>query len=61
MLKKCLATLTVAIISLMSWNAHAWDHPGHMTTASIAYNEIERVRPDLLEAVDRATQEFMGR
>ena len=30
-------------------NALAWDHPGHMTTAGIAFAEIERARPDLIE------------
>ena len=27
----------------------AWDHPSHMTTAAIAFAEIERQRPDLIE------------
>lgn len=31
--------------------AHAWDHPGHMLTASIAYEEIERQRPDLMDKI----------
>jgi hypothetical protein len=28
-----------------------WDHPGHMTTAAIAFAEIERARPDLIEQI----------
>lgn len=28
-----------------------WDHPGHMTTAVIAFAEIERARPDLIEKI----------
>jgi hypothetical protein len=32
-------------------NAFAWDHPGHMTTAAIAFAEIERVRPDLIDKI----------
>mgnify|MGYP001828665603 FL=1 len=31
--------------------AYAWDHPGHMTTAAIAFEEIERVRPDLIDKI----------
>ncbi len=31
--------------------ARAWDHPGHMTTAAIAYIEIERHRPKLMEKI----------
>jgi hypothetical protein len=28
-----------------------WDHPGHMTTAQIAFNEIKRLRPELIEPI----------
>jgi hypothetical protein len=31
--------------------AYAWDHPGHMTTAAIAFAEIERARPELIEKI----------
>jgi hypothetical protein len=31
--------------------AHAWDHPAHMTTAAIAFAEIERERPELIEKI----------
>jgi hypothetical protein len=30
---------------------HAWDHPSHMTCAAIAFAEIERARPDLIEKI----------
>jgi hypothetical protein len=32
-------------------SAQAWDHPGHMTTAAIAFAEIERARPDLIDKI----------
>lgn len=38
----CVAFVTPAL---------AWDHPGHMTTADVAYSEIERQRPDLIEKI----------
>ena len=38
-------------LSTMISSAYAWDHPGHMTTADIAYTEIERARPDLMETI----------
>lgn len=31
--------------------AAAWTRPGHMVTAAIAYDEIQRQRPDLLPAI----------
>ena len=41
--------ITVLCLAAISSSAHAWDHPGHMTTANIAYSEIEAARPDLIE------------
>ena len=43
--------VAVLIVSLTSSAARAWDHPGHMTTAAIAFSEIERARPDLIEKI----------
>ena len=41
---------TIAVILLGSvGNLLAWDHPGHMTTGAIAFNEVKRMRPELLE------------
>ena len=51
MLKQCQTVLAVAIVSLISWNAQAWDHPGHMASAAIAFAEIERERPELIEKI----------
>ena len=31
--------------------AFAWDHPGHMTTAAIAFNEIENARPEVIKDI----------
>lgn len=48
-----LTSLATAIVLLGSVipgsGVFAWDHPGHMLTASIAFSEIERERPDLIE------------
>ena len=41
-----LAAATLAIGS-----AQAWDHPGHMTTAVIAFEEIKRERPELIKTI----------
>ena len=43
--------LAALCLAAMSSSAHAWDHPGHMTTAAIAFKEIERARPDLIEKI----------
>ncbi len=31
--------------------ARAWDHPGHMTTAAIAYIEVAKERPELMDKI----------
>lgn len=49
MTTRIVASLIGLVFSAISFNAHAWDHPGHMTTAAIAYEEIKRVRPELAE------------
>ncbi len=36
---------------LFAGSSQAWDHPGHMTTAAIAFAEIERERPELIEKI----------
>jgi hypothetical protein len=43
--------VALTILSTFSSGARAWDHPGHMTTAAIAFAEIERARPDLVEKI----------
>lgn len=47
--KRAILLIAAFIFSAMTSNLHAWDHPGHMITAAIAYEEIERARPDLLD------------
>jgi hypothetical protein len=49
MLQRKFLIALVAVIAGLSGSARAWDHPGHMTTAAIAFAEIERARPDLIE------------
>ena len=46
-----IATLVLFAIATFAGGARAWDHPGHMTTAAIAYIEVERQRPELMEQV----------
>jgi len=48
MFKRSIVLMAAVVFSAMGTNLHAWDHPGHMTTAAIAYSEIERARPDLI-------------
>lgn len=38
-------------MSSFSPGAQAWDHPGHMVSAAIAWSEIERARPELIEKI----------
>ena len=43
MLRSFAGILAAAIAAgLMPPNAKAWDHPGHMATAAIAFAEIKR-------------------
>ena len=44
MSKRSTVVFTAAIFGAMVTSVHAWDHPGHMTTADIAYSEIEKTR-----------------
>ena len=45
--------LVILVFALLACSSgvHAWDHPSHMTTAAIAFAEIERARPDLIEKI----------
>jgi len=43
--------IAVVVLSTVSATVFAWDHPSHMTTAAIAYSEIEKARPDLIEKI----------
>ncbi len=48
-LRKTAASLLA--LALTAGPAGAWTRPGHMVTAAIAYDEIERRRPDLIDAI----------
>jgi hypothetical protein len=43
--------MTLAILGSTA-GLQAWDHPAHMTTAAIAFNEIERANPELIAKLD---------
>jgi hypothetical protein len=52
MSKRITAVISAAVLSALVTfvpKAYAWDHPGHMVTAAIAFAEIERARPDLID------------
>jgi hypothetical protein len=51
MLQRRILLAVVIALGGFSSSAHAWDHPGHMTTAAIAFSEIERARPELIEKI----------
>lgn len=51
MLKHKTVYMAMLLAGIMSADAQAWDHPGHMLTASIAFTEIERARPELIETL----------
>lgn len=42
-----------AVVATAAGSAAAWTRPGHMVTAAIAYDEIVRLRPDLLPVLAR--------
>ncbi len=46
-----IGAVVFSVFGAFSSSVQAWDHPGHMTTADIAYTEIERARPDLIEKI----------
>jgi hypothetical protein len=49
--KGLLLAASTAFAVLAGAQAQAWDHPAHMTTAAIAFEEIERLRPDLIDKI----------
>ena len=49
MLMRKLALAALVVLAAASGSVLAWDHPGHMTTAAIAFSEIKRERPELIE------------
>ena len=50
--KYAITCFTALFITSMASQACAWDHPAHMTTAAIAFTEIERANPELIEKLD---------
>lgn len=51
-IKQWLTKTFYAMVIAGAWQPTlAWDHPGHMTTAAIAFAEIERLRPDLIDKI----------
>ena len=46
---RLIGAIVLGALGTFATNAHAWDHPGHMTTAAIAFQEIEQARPELIE------------
>ena len=46
------ATVLLAAATVAT-SAAAWTRPGHMVTAAIAYDEIQRRRPDLLPVIEK--------
>ncbi|MGI9522467.1 MAG: S1/P1 nuclease [Hyphomicrobiaceae bacterium] len=52
MLGRFYGVLAAAITAVLpTLDAKAWDHPGHMATVAIAFAEIERARPDLIDKI----------
>lgn len=43
--------ISLTAFALAAGPAGAWTRPGHMVTAAIAFDEIERRRPDLIDAI----------
>lgn len=46
---RSMMTIVAGATALGASPAMAWDHPSHMMTAAIAFEEIQRQRPDLIE------------
>ncbi|MDH3848514.1 MAG: S1/P1 nuclease [Chromatiales bacterium] len=51
MAMKIRAVLIATCLVVVAPNLYAWDHPGHMTSAAIAFAEIEKARPDLIDKI----------
>ena len=48
---KSLTAIAAGLAALAAAPASAWDHPSHMITAAIAFEEIEKLRPELMERI----------
>jgi hypothetical protein len=49
MLQRSIRFITAIFLGMVSAAASGWDHPGHMTSAAIAFIDIKQARPDLIE------------
>ena len=48
-----MALTAVLAATCLPVSLSAWDHPGHMTTAAIAFADIERTRPELIDPIGK--------
>lgn len=46
-----LSVVAAIAFALSATWGHAWDHPSHMITAAIAFSEIDKTRPELIEKI----------
>ncbi len=49
MLKRSIVFLTTLLLGLGSVTVRSWDHPGHMISAAIAFEDIREARPQLVD------------
>ena len=49
--KQLTAVIAALCLTGIPAAVNAWDHPGHMTTGAIAFAEVERERPELIEKI----------
>jgi hypothetical protein len=50
--RKLQAFVLVAVLGFVTGELYAWDHPAHMTTAAIAFMEIEQSNPELIDKLE---------
>ena len=48
---RTLSLMAAVMSACAAGPANAWDHPSHMISAAIAFAEIERARPELIEPI----------
>ena len=48
-MSKTLFVTLLFVITTFSSYLRAWDHPGHMISAAIAFEDVKKARPDLIE------------
>ena len=46
------ALVVAAVLTAVATSGQAWDHPAHMTTAAVAFLEIEQSKPELIEKLE---------